>query len=113
MIRFGKSFLRGLMALVVVLGVGRGAIGGETADAPASATGSDSQSGPRADWQQRYKDQLAREDNMEGRSGQSDQVEAAMKKLMDEITKGSNEHAAHTGGERTLQRYGHDAADGP
>ena len=48
-------------------------------------------------WQEQFKAQIAREDQMEGREGHSDQVEAAMKKLMDEIAKGTDEHAKHTG----------------
>ncbi|MEW6324959.1 MAG: multicopper oxidase domain-containing protein [Nitrospirota bacterium] len=50
-----------------------------------------------SDWEAQLKEQLAREDQMEGRAGHSQKVEAAMQKLMDEIFQGTNDHAAHTG----------------
>jgi hypothetical protein len=48
-------------------------------------------------WQGRFKEQIAREDSMEGREGHADRVDAAMQKLMDEISKGTNQHAGHSG----------------
>ncbi|MBI3608079.1 MAG: hypothetical protein HY207_08940, partial [Nitrospirae bacterium] len=47
-------------------------------------------------WQQKFKEQLEREDAAEGHEGHRDQVEAAMKKLMDEVAQGTNQHGAHT-----------------
>ncbi len=46
-------------------------------------------------WQQKFKEQLEREDAAEGRNGHRDQLEAAMKKLMSEIAKGTGDHASH------------------
>ena len=47
-------------------------------------------------WEQKFKEQLEREDTAEGRSGHRDQVETAMKKLMSEIAGDTNGHGAHT-----------------
>ncbi|MBI5197043.1 MAG: multicopper oxidase domain-containing protein, partial [Nitrospirae bacterium] len=46
-------------------------------------------------WEQKFKEQLEREDIAEGRGGHRDQVEAAMKKLMGEIAKGTDSHGSH------------------
>ncbi|HTP42767.1 MAG TPA: hypothetical protein VML36_10130, partial [Nitrospiria bacterium] len=49
-------------------------------------------------WQDQLKAQLAREDNMEGRDGHTDQVNNAMQKLMEEISQGSNKSSMPMGG---------------
>jgi len=86
----------GLLVFLLTLSVRGSALSGETEYvAPA---GSDSQNAAAAGWQEKFKDQVAREDAAEGHAGHEDQVNAAMQKLMDEISKGTNEHAAHTGG---------------
>jgi FtsP/CotA-like multicopper oxidase with cupredoxin domain len=54
-----------------------------------------SQSQGLSDWEQKFKEQLEREEAAEGRMGSRAQVEAAMKKLMDEIAKGTG-HASHS-----------------
>jgi FtsP/CotA-like multicopper oxidase with cupredoxin domain len=47
-------------------------------------------------WEQKFKEQLEREDVAEGRAGHRDQVESAMKKLMAEIASGTTGHGGHT-----------------
>ena len=46
-------------------------------------------------WEQKFKEQLEREDAAEGKNGHREQVEQAMKKLMEEIAKGTNQHPSH------------------
>jgi len=70
--------------------------GAEEGQSQPQVTSADSQTSP--DWKAKFKEQIAREDAEEGRAGHEDQVNAAMQKLMDEIAKGTNDHAAHTGG---------------
>src|SRR3990172_3126517 len=48
-------------------------------------------------WEQQFKEQLEREDAAGGRAGHREQVEQAMKKLMDEIAKGTGNHSTHAG----------------
>ena len=87
---------RGLLAwlgAVMLVAVGpQWAVAGEAGHVHA---GDDATQVAGAPWEEQFKAQLAREDQAEGRSGHSDDVNAAMQKLMDEIAKGSNEHAAH------------------
>jgi hypothetical protein len=52
-----------------------------------------------AGWEEKFKAQIEREDAAEGRAGHRDRVDAAMRKLMEEITKGTEEHAKHSGGD--------------
>ncbi|HXC61646.1 MAG TPA: multicopper oxidase domain-containing protein, partial [Nitrospiria bacterium] len=84
------------MALILFFSAQGWAISGEMAD-NISPDSSDIQKASDPSWQSRLKDQINREDSQEGRTGHSDQVDAAMQKLMGEISKGANEHAAHTG----------------
>ncbi|MEW6325559.1 MAG: multicopper oxidase domain-containing protein, partial [Nitrospirota bacterium] len=46
-------------------------------------------------WEEQFKAQLEREDAAGGRAGHREQVEQAMKKLMDEIAKGTGGHSTH------------------
>lgn len=55
---------------------------------------SDSQTGS-TNWEEKFKAQLVREDQAEGRDGHSDRVDAAMNKLMQEISKGNGLHSNH------------------
>jgi FtsP/CotA-like multicopper oxidase with cupredoxin domain len=49
-----------------------------------------------AGWEEKFKAQLEREDKMEGRPGHEEKVNAAMNKLMEEISKGTDRHGGHT-----------------
>lgn len=80
------------VALLLILSEKGGAFaGGDHTHPEAQPTAS-------SGWEQKLKEQVAREDQAEGHAGHSDQVDAAMNKLMDEISKGMNQHAEHTGG---------------
>jgi FtsP/CotA-like multicopper oxidase with cupredoxin domain len=70
--------------------------GSESAHHDHSGVSTENQSS--ADWEEKFRAQLEREDAAEGRAGHRDRVDAAMKKLMDEISKGGQDHAEHTGG---------------
>src|SRR3972149_9208874 len=54
-----------------------------------------SQAETQPSWQKQLRDQLIREEAMEGRTGQREQVNAAMNKLMEEIAKGTDQHSGH------------------
>ncbi|MBI3606308.1 MAG: hypothetical protein HY202_09860 [Nitrospirae bacterium] len=61
-----------------------------------------------ASWQQKLKQQIEAEDTMEGRAGHSEKVDAAMKKLMDEIEAASpqSSHSNHSGHAGPFQDLG-------
>jgi len=91
----GRNFLlSGIVALVLIFTTKGLAISGEEASHDHSGT---SQQMTSSAWEDALKAQLEREDAAEGRTGQREKVNAAMQKLMEEISKGTNEHAAHTG----------------
>jgi FtsP/CotA-like multicopper oxidase with cupredoxin domain len=54
------------------------------------------------EWIKKLNEQVVREDKMEGRTGHTDQVNAAMNKLMQEISEGSG-HAGHASGGGAFQ----------
>ena len=93
----GRGLWASLLSVVLVVAGHGGALAGEGADHE-HGSGSTAEPVVSASWENQFKEQIAREDAAEGRAGHRDQVDAAMQKLMDEISKGSNEHAEHTGG---------------
>ncbi|TAK10007.1 MAG: hypothetical protein EPO39_01075, partial [Candidatus Manganitrophaceae bacterium] len=72
--------------------------GKEGAFAGGDHTHPEAQPAASSGWEQKLKEQVAREDQAEGHAGHSDQVDAAMNKLMDEISKGMKQHGEHAGG---------------
>jgi len=103
--RIRTSLLVGLLVLVLIFCAQGRAISGNSADHVHPGS-SDVQKVSDTSWQSKLKNQIANEDNKEGRVGHEDQVNAAMQKLMDEISKGTNEHAAHTGGQGPFSDMG-------
>ena len=93
----GRGLWASLLSVVLIVAGHGGALAGEGADHD-HASGADAQQAVSVSWEDQFKEQIAREDAAEGRAGHRDQVDAAMQKLMDEISKGSNGHAEHTGG---------------
>jgi len=83
-----------LFALLLILSGGKGVFAGGADHDHHDASDSESAS---TSWQEKFKAQIAREDKMEGREGHADKVDAAMNKLMEEISKGMNQHAGHSG----------------
>ncbi len=89
-----RRFLTVFFALLMVVSTKSGSIAGGGADHDHSASPV-AQKEDAFDWEAKFKDQLAREDKEEGRAGHSDKVDAAMNKLMDEISKGQKGHEGH------------------
>jgi FtsP/CotA-like multicopper oxidase with cupredoxin domain len=100
-----KNFSMTVLTLILI-GAGHvwaadSAVMDQAADASGNANASMAMSSTDTpNWQEQYKAQLAREDSMEGRDGHTDQVNAAMQKLMEEISAGTttNGHAAQASG---------------
>ncbi|HEY5599091.1 MAG TPA: multicopper oxidase domain-containing protein, partial [Candidatus Manganitrophaceae bacterium] len=90
-----RNCLNVIFAILLAVSTGKWAIAG--GDDHAHGTAPDAQAASSAGWEERFKAQLAREDEMEGRAGHADKVEAAMNKLMEEISKGSKGRDGHTG----------------
>lgn len=80
------------MALLLILSGKEGAVAGGDHTHP------EAQPVASSGWEEKLKEQIAREDQAEGRAGHSDRVDAAMNKLMDEISKGMKQHGEHAGG---------------
>src|SRR5262245_58599690 len=93
------NLCKGLFAFILVFSFQGWAIGADMTD-HATPAGSDSQNASDPSWQTKLKDQIAREDSMEGRAGHADRVDSAMQKLMGEISKGSGQHATGGGQDR-------------
>src|SRR5579863_5605510 len=84
----------GMAILMLIFSVSGRAFG---AEADRTLSDSSALSKVSSSWQDQLKDQLSREDDMEGHAGLSEKVDAAMEKLMREINKESRAHASHTG----------------
>ncbi|HET6370147.1 MAG TPA: multicopper oxidase domain-containing protein, partial [Nitrospiria bacterium] len=91
----GKRLLKGLLVLSLVLSSKGWAVGEEAGHVHPAAPEVKQEQMTSASWMNKYKEQIAREDRMEGRDGRADKVQAAMKKLMEEINGGS-QHAGHS-----------------
>ncbi|MBI3802149.1 MAG: multicopper oxidase domain-containing protein [Nitrospirae bacterium] len=89
-----RSILTLLFALLLVFARREGVFAGGDHVHPEGADAQPTSS----DWEAKFKAQIAREDKMEGREGHADKVDAAMNRLMQEISKGTDQHAGHSGG---------------
>lgn len=86
----------GLVAFVLVMGVKGWAVAGEGHEHTQSGAAHQAASS-EPNWEEKFKAQLAREDAMEGRPGHADRVEAAMQKLMEEVSGAGGQHEGHDG----------------
>jgi FtsP/CotA-like multicopper oxidase with cupredoxin domain len=89
-----RRFFTVFFALLLVVSAKSGSIAGEGAE-HSHASAAAAQKEDSFNWEAKFKDQISREDKAEGRAGHSDKVDAAMNKLMDEISKGQKGHEGH------------------
>ena len=89
----GKNLWRALFAFLLVLSGSGGAFGGAADHVHSDVSDAESAS---PGWAEKFKTQIEREEKMEGRAGNTEKVEAAMNKLMEEIAKGTGKRGGHT-----------------
>lgn len=85
----GRNFLRGILALLMVISAQGWALG-KGLD-PSHLRHGKGEHTVSSDWEGKLSTQLSREEKMEGRAGQRSKVEGAMQQLMAEISKGTRQ----------------------
>ena len=87
-----KWFVAGLMVIGMIAGPAVQFAAADETHSHAAVAAAENSAAPA--WEQKFRQQLEREDSAEGRTGHRDQVDAAMQKLMEEIAKGTG-HEGH------------------